>query len=123
MPAGDVTMIAATPEEPGAGGGETWGIGREVGSQAANVLVRYTSQQGWVRGPALPEGFALAPDALLAAQMTPGGAGAMVGTIAKREVVLVRDPGGSFVATAAVPAEGEAGEGGEEGADPAARQR
>jgi len=125
VPAGDVTMIAATPEEPGAGGGETWGIGREVGSQAANLVVRYTSEQGWVRGPSLPEGFALAPGALLAAQMTPGGAGAMLGTIAKREVVLVRDPGGSFVATAAVPTEGEGGEtgaggkGGEGGEAPA----
>ncbi|HTQ68967.1 MAG TPA: hypothetical protein VMI13_09790 [Solirubrobacteraceae bacterium] len=113
VPAGKVTMIAATPEEAGAGGGETWGIGREVGSQSTNLLVRYTSQQGWLRAPSLPEGFALAPDGLLAARMTPSGAGAMLGTIAKREVVLVRDPGGSFVATAAVPAEGEGGEGGE----------
>ena len=80
-----------------------------MGSQSTNLLVRYTSQQGWVRGPSLPEGFALAPDGVLAAQITPGGAGAMVGTIAKREVVLVRDPGGSFVPTAAVPAEGEEG--------------
>ncbi len=115
VPAGDVTMIAATPDEAGAGGGETWGIGREVGSQSTNLLVRYTSQQGWIRGPSLPEGFALAADGVLAAQMTPGGAGAMVGTIAKREVVLVRDPGGSFVPTAAVPAEGEEGGGGEAG--------
>jgi hypothetical protein len=118
VPAGDVTMIGATPEEPGAGDGETWGIGSEVGSRATNLVVRYTSQQGWVRAPALPEGFALASDNLLAARMTPAGAGAMVGTIGKREVVLVRDPGGSFAASAAVPAEGEAGEGEEGGEKP-----
>ena len=119
LPARNVTMIAATPEEPDApGAAETWGIGAQGNQREDDVLVRYAQGQGWVRGPALPEGFAIAPDKLLAARMTPRGAGAMVGTIANRDVVLVREPGGAFVQTTPVPTEGEAGEGGAETPEP-----
>ena len=117
VPANSVMMIGASAEEAGApGADETWGIGAEGGSQEDTVLVRYTAQQGWVRGPALPEGFKLASDPLLAARITPHGTGAMLGTIGKRNVVLTRAPGGAFVRSAPVTVEGEEAEGG--GASP-----
>ena len=103
VPARDVLMIGATPEEPGADGTEVWGMGAGGSSPGDTVLVRYTAQQGWTRGPALPQGFSLAPDQLLAARMTPRGEGAMVGTINEHQVVLARDPGAGFAAVAPVP--------------------
>ena len=116
VPASDVTMIGATPAEPGAPGGqETWGVGQQ-GSAA--VLVRYyvhpgsvEAQEGtWTVGPALPAGFTLALGPL-AGQMTPTGFGVLAGQIAGAadggQVVLVRKPGGAFQQTSAVPVEGE----------------
>ena len=84
VPASEVTMIGATPEEPGAPGAEeTWGVGREgAGSSSTTVLVRYyvhsgsvEAQEGtWTLGPALPgelpKAFSLAASPL-AGQMTP----------------------------------------------------
>ncbi len=122
VPAREVTMIGATPEEPGApGSNETWGIG-QAGS--TTVLVRYTSQGGWSSlGPSLLDdtghqlsGFKLdqpngAPSPLTG-QMTPAGAGVLAGAVPLaggkvRQVLLVRNPGGSFQETQPVPAEGE----------------
>ena len=109
VPARQVTMIGATPEEPAApGGNETWGVGS---GGRAKVLVRYTSGGGWSLGPALPAHFT--PDAgQLAGQMTPRGSGVLVGTVpgagtSTREVVLVRKVGGPFEETTPVPGEGE----------------
>ncbi|HTY95424.1 MAG TPA: hypothetical protein VMB91_00150, partial [Solirubrobacteraceae bacterium] len=114
LPAHAVLMIGSSPEEAGApGSDETWGLGVEGDAQLYNVLVRYTAQQGWVRGPALPAGFALAPDKLRAGQINPHGSGAMLGTIAKQQLAIVRNPGGAFTATTPVPAEGEEGVKGE----------
>ncbi len=106
VPANGVTMIGATPlEAPGKD--ETWGVGKAGGT---TVLVRYTKEGGWSLGPALPARFAF-DESPLAGQMTPRGAGAMVGEVpteagGKQEVVLVRNPGGAFEETASVPAEG-----------------
>ncbi len=121
VPASSVTMIGSSPNEAG---GETWGIGQ--GSGGAAVLVRYTSAGGWSLGPPLQNqageplsGFAPAqptPTAAspLAGQLTPSGSGALLGTVpdssaaeGKRQVLLIRDPGGSFRETVPVPAEGD----------------
>jgi hypothetical protein len=110
LPASDVTMIGATPQEA-PGTQETWGVG-QAGS--TTLLLRFQKpsggEGGWSLGPALPRGFELAKGPL-AGQMTPGGVGALVGTVpaeaGSRRVVLVRRPGGAFEATPPVPAEGE----------------
>jgi len=109
VPARQVTMIGATPEEPEApGGNETWGVGSEG---ASTVLVRYVSGGGWSLGPALPDGFKLA-SSQLAGTMTRDGAGVLLGTVpgegpSRREVVLARKVGAGFEETAPVPATGE----------------
>ena len=120
VPAPRVTMIGASPSEAPA---ETWG----VGGGSATTLVRYTSETGWSLGPGLLNsaggtltGFKLdkleaagasAPSPL-AGQMTADGSGVLAGTVpadeasaAVRQVVLVRNPGGAFQETTAVPAE------------------
>jgi len=107
VPARGVTLIGATPEEPGSpGAGETWGVGKE-GSSA--VLVRYTSAGGWTLGPALPGGFQLLTSQLAGA-MTPTGSGVLAGTVTAsgktHEAVLVRKSGGAFEETLQVPSEG-----------------
>jgi hypothetical protein len=131
VPAHEVTMIGSTPAEAPQ---ETWGIGQSAG---ATVLVRYTAQSGWSLGPPLldssgqplsgfqlaqPEGGRFRNPSPLAAEMTPDGSGALLGNVPNgkvrgevHQVVLVRDPGGSFRETASVPEEGaepplEAGE-------------
>ncbi len=136
-PAAGVTMIGATPAEAGAPGeDEAWGVGREggEGGGTASVLVRYvrenpaTREGGWSLGPAFegasgqpltgfkpdsPKSFeAGSAPSPLAGQLTPDGAGVMLGSVPRqgggqRRVVLVRDPGGAFRQTAPVPAEGE----------------
>jgi hypothetical protein len=118
IPARSVTMIGATPEEPGApGSNETWGVGVPGGAggeTAGQMLVRYTTSDGWTLAGALPAGFKLDPTAL-AAQMTPTGAGVLVGTVPgatghPSQRMLVRSPGGSFATPAEAPPlkEGEA---------------
>ncbi len=121
VPASHVTMIGASPAEAQ---DETWGVG-EAGDGTV-VLVRYVQGSGWSLGPGLLDGggqpltgFKLAhpgPNSAspLAGQMTADGSGVLLGTVpdsgtaATREVVLVRNPGGSFKETAPVPSEGEA---------------
>ncbi len=110
-PAQGVTLLGATQAEAGGGGGETWGLGEGAGG--ALTLVRYTAggggAGGWTLGPGLQDetgaplsGFALdAPAAFqsrapspLAGQMTPDGAGALVGFVnATKRVLLTREPG------------------------------
>jgi hypothetical protein len=121
VPASNVTMIGASPNEAP---NETWGLGQGAGD--ATVLVRYTSTAGWSLGPALLNlageplaGFApvqstAAAASPLAGQLTPSGSGALLGTVpdsaaaeGKRQVLLVRDPDGSFREVAPLPAEGE----------------
>ncbi len=126
VPAASVTMIGSSPGEAPA---ETWGVGlKEGGGAFPSVLVRYTTQDGWTLGPELLdahgkalEGFRLyrpnqGAASPLAGQMTPGGNGVLAGELppstsgaesASRQVLLVRDPGGSFRQTATEP-EGEA---------------
>jgi hypothetical protein len=118
VPAPKVTMIGASPSEAP---DETWGVGESgEGAGASAVLVRYTSETGWSLGPGLQNsagaplaGFTLdqpqgspAPSPL-AGQMTASGSGVLAGSIeaGKQQVVLVRNPGGSFQQTAPVPAE------------------
>jgi hypothetical protein len=124
VPASRVTMIGSSPQEAP---DETWGVGssEEGGAQ----VVRYVAGSGWSLGPALLgrtgqplSGFKLdqpagaqAPSPL-AGQMTPDGSGVLVGTVSEgegasetsRQVVLVRNPGGSFQETAPLPSEGPA---------------
>jgi hypothetical protein len=113
VPARQVTMIGATPSEPGAPGpDETWAVGLSGDGQP--LLVRYFRTGGaagtWTLGPALPAGFKLAGSPL-AGSMTPRGAGVLLGSEG-HGTVLVRRPGAGFEATPAVPTEGEAlGEG------------
>jgi hypothetical protein len=116
VPASNVTMIGSSPNEAP---NETWGVGQ--GEEGNAVLVRYVAGSGWSLGPGLlaangqplnsfkldePGGFA-APSPL-AGQITPAGSGLLVGTTraestaSPRQVLLVRDPGGSFRETAAV---------------------
>jgi hypothetical protein len=117
VPAHRVTMFGASPQEAA---GETWGLGRREG---ASILVRYTSAGGWTLGGNLLDesaqplsGFKLdQPEAGLyafpnpqAGQMTASGSGVLAGTVAAKQVLLTRDPGGSFKETAPVPESGEA---------------
>jgi hypothetical protein len=128
VPATNVTMIGSSPQEAD---GETWGVGEEQGGSGGSpaVLVRYTSESGWQLGPGLEnaEGEPLAdfnldkPSGLtgpspLAGSITSGGSGVLVGTVpgatgvecgskVTEQAVLVRDPGGAFKATSAVPGE------------------
>jgi hypothetical protein len=107
VPASDVTMIGATPlEAPGTN--ETWGVGT---AGSTTVVVRYTRESGWSLGPALPAGFKL-EQSPLAGQMTPQGDGVLAGTVSpegggSRQALLLRKPGGAFLETPRVPAEGE----------------
>jgi hypothetical protein len=109
VPAADVTMLGSSPREAT---DETWGLGVRNGTA---TLVRYTPETGWTLGPALlnaageplsgfkldqPEGGVYADPSPLAGQITAGGAGALVGTVAvthssPKDVVLVRNPGGA----------------------------
>jgi hypothetical protein len=115
VPARDVTMIGASPAE---GANETWGIG-EVGSQGSPsfAIVRYSSDSGWTLAPGLLDsagqplaGFQPAPGPL-AGEMVADGAGALLGSVpdggSRRQVLLVRGPGGAFQETQPVPEEGE----------------
>ncbi len=122
VPAEDVVMLGATPEEPGAPSGTTWGLGElKEGTEVVPKLVRYTppsqsEEGGWKPGPELPKGFQ--PDnpnnhkaSPLEGQMTPQGYGVIAGKLANgqeaEEVLLTRRPGGGFEPTTSVPAEGK----------------
>jgi hypothetical protein len=119
IPARNVMMIGATPEEIGApGANETWGLGVPSGSaseSAGPMLLRYTSAGGWTLGLALESsaGQAFKLDGSpLAGQMTPSGAGVLAGTVPgearrPREVLLVRNPGDAFQETGEAPSLGE----------------
>jgi hypothetical protein len=121
VPASQVTMIGASPKEAP---GETWGIGQNGAD--SGVLVRYAQGAGWSLGPPLLNssgqpltGFT--PDqprsgltSPLAGQLTASGGGVLVGTVpdsaaphGARQVLLVRNPGGSFQEVPAVSHEGE----------------
>jgi hypothetical protein len=115
LPARNVTMIGATPLEAGApGANETWGVGSSTSAQGGPLLVRYTTQTGWTLGPALEDssgqplaGFKL-QSSPLTGQMTPTGAGVLIGTVpgqgtSPASVLLVRDPGGAFQETGEAP--------------------
>ncbi|HLH14342.1 MAG TPA: hypothetical protein VKV16_06100, partial [Solirubrobacteraceae bacterium] len=122
VPAREVTMIGSSPQESP---GETWGLGQENG---AATLVRYTPATGWTLGSPLldsqgqplsgfeldrAEGFQYPEPSILAGQMTPGGSGVLAGctgckTASPHEMLLVRNPGGSFQETAPPPSEGGA---------------
>ena len=120
VPAEDVVMLGATPAEPGAASGTTWGLGElREGSEEVPKLVRYApssegGEGGWQPGPELPAGFQ--PDhpnhepSPLEGQMTPEGYGVLAGTITHgqeaEEALLVRKPQGAFEATTPVLAEG-----------------
>ncbi len=116
VPARGVYLMGSSPLE---GGNETWGIG-QVGPPTSPewAIVRFTSESGWsvAPGPLDAKGQPLhefKPDEnKLAGQLTPSGAGVLVGSApqgeagsARQEVVLVRDPGGAFQATDPVPQE------------------
>jgi hypothetical protein len=122
VPASQVTMIGASPNEAP---GETWGIGQSGAD--SGVLVRYARGTGWSLGPQLLSSsgqplVGFTPDqprsgltSPLAGQMTASGSGVLVGTVpdataphGDREVLLARNPGGSFEEVPAVPHEGEA---------------
>jgi hypothetical protein len=106
LPARNVTMIGATPLEAGApGANETWGVGVPGSSSGGGgaLLVRYTSEGGWSLGPSLLDaagqplaGFKLDASPL-AGEMTPTGAGVLVGELStKQKILLVRGAGGAF---------------------------
>jgi hypothetical protein len=128
VPASRVTLIGASPlEAPG----ETWGVGQANDGSGASrwVVVRYDGSS-WSLGPPpldasgqplsgfvpdAPSAGGTSASMALAGQMTPSGAGVLVGTLpapppagggpagSPRQVVLVRDPGGAFRETAPVP--------------------
>lgn len=123
VPARNVTMLGSSPEESV---GETWGIGQgnAEGSQAWQ-LVRYSQAGGWTTGPPFENehgeplgGFQPAgspgpngePIHAFAGAIAPGGAGALLGFVSDRSapsgqlrMVLAREPGRAFRATAPVP--------------------
>jgi hypothetical protein len=122
VPASRVTLIGSSPQEAPA---EAWGIGEaNVGGQGPQwVIVRYTETGGWSLGPGLLDAAAnplsgFVPDkptfsgtgatSPLAGQMTPAGAGVLLGSAPSagqgiQQVLLVRDPGGAFTETPPVP--------------------
>lgn len=125
VPAHDVTMFGASPGEAN---DETWGLGQAKGEAA---LVRYTPEAGWsLSSPLLdgegkplsgfkldqPEAFRYPFPSPLAGQMTDDGSGVLAGGVTEtsggktttRQVLLVRDPHGSFEETEPLPETGEA---------------
>jgi hypothetical protein len=126
VPATHVTLIGASPKEAA---DETWGLG--VSRSGTPVLVRYTAEAGWSLGAGLldasgkslsgfkldqPEAFRFSEPSVLAGQMTENGSGVMGGEAPAGSgsepklapVLLVRNPGGAFQETAALPITGEA---------------
>jgi hypothetical protein len=106
-PAKSITLFGASPEESA---GEVWGTAERAGSTA---VVTYSQGGGWALAPSpedaegqplkgfhldTPEAFAHKHPSPLAAQMTPDGAAAMLGSVgaSSRQVLLTRNPGGAF---------------------------
>jgi hypothetical protein len=113
MPADDVMMFGASPREAP---NEAWGYGKAGQGTPNYVILRYATGAGWTRAPAIQngsgqplEGFAPA-SGVLAGAMTPDGSGVLAGTVAKSDVLLVRNPGQPFAETSAEPV-AEEGEG------------
>jgi hypothetical protein len=116
VPAREVTMIGSDAS------GETLGLGQENG---ATALVRYTPEGGWTLGGALldasgepltgfeldiAEGFLYPFPNPLAAQVTANGSAVLAGCTecaTPQQMLLVRDPGGSFKETSPLPTSGE----------------
>ena len=108
VPASDVTMIGAAPlEAPGTN--ETWGVGDgglHHGGGPLHQGKRLVARTG-------PAGRLQArSQSPLAGQMTPQGDGVLAGTVSpegggSHQALLVRKPGGAFLETPRVPAEGE----------------
>lgn len=115
LPARDVMMLGSSPTEAS---GETWGIGEVGGLNSSSYsIVRYSSDSGWSLASSLDRtGNALQqfePDHTpLAGSITSGGDGALLGTLpqagSRRQVLLVRNPGGAFREVQGPPVEGEA---------------
>jgi hypothetical protein len=110
IPSRNTTMIGSTKA------GETWGVG-EVGHEKWGI-VHYRPSSGWTReqwldanGHEPSEPYFKPPKSPLSGEVTQNGAGALLGSVAAtpqepgRQVVLVRDPGGSFREATPVPAE------------------
>jgi hypothetical protein len=106
VPATEVLMFGASPQEAP---GETWGIGKEAGTDSY-VIVRYATGVGWTRAPAIltAAGEPLADFApaanVTAGSMTQGGAGVLFGFAEKAKVMLIRSPGKPFQETKLEPA-------------------
>jgi hypothetical protein len=111
VPARKVVMFGSSPRESP---GETWGVG-EVGHEQWGI-VHYGEGAGWTRvqwlganGAPPAEGFLKMPKSPLSGEVTPSGAAALLGTAAAEpqatghKVLLVRNPGGAFQETEAVP--------------------
>ena len=118
VPARNMILIGSSPQESPQAPYETWGIG-QVGSLSRPTwtIVRYAEGAGWSLAPMLDsQGRPLsefAPDeSILTGQMTPTGAGALLGTVTEggeesskhHEALLVRNAGGDFQEVEAVPA-------------------
>ena len=120
VPARGVVMLGATPAEAGGDGSEVWGLGS---GPAGPAVVRYTTAGGWVLGPPLqdesgaplagfeldrPQSFNGSVQSALSGQLTPDGAGALLGSLhATTQVLLTREPGNPanpFQQVKAVPA-------------------
>lgn len=118
VPARAVMMLGSSPGEAP---GETWGIG-ELGGRPEQpnwVIVRYAEGAGWSLAPTPLDsaGHALSgfePDrSVIGGQITRAGSGALLGKVRGEEeggktppeVLLTRDPGGTFTETQAVPVE------------------
>ncbi|HUB74370.1 MAG TPA: hypothetical protein VL979_10085 [Solirubrobacteraceae bacterium] len=115
VPASQVTLIGATPKEPGApGANEVWGAG-QLGGEA--VIVRYHRDQGeegsWALERTLPAGFKPPAGEPLAGSLTARGTIVLAGEIGSAQGVLVRAPGGAFE-QAPIPSSEEAEAHGEE---------
>jgi hypothetical protein len=123
VPARGVTLFGSSPSEAP---NEVWGIGR---SHGATTIVRYATGTGWsvapgplTTGGAPLEGFELdhpeagkyAQPSPLAGEVTPDGGAVLLGTVpgssasARRDTMLVRDPGGAFSEVALPPGSEEA---------------
>ncbi len=127
LPLRKVTMLGSSPEEAA---GETWGaglMGEGIGEFPTGI-VSYTPAGGWSLAPTPQDhnGQPLAHLKLyreasqsspspLDGQMAPDGSGVLAGTIPlpgggsseEQQILLVRNPGDAFKATAPVPSEGE----------------